>query len=168
MNSGIGMEGAYILDWRHTTGKTPPSDSSGHPASICLTSMRDTAQFVVAALSKSTWPREFKIRAEQVDMRDLFAVVRSVSGRHTFGTALTNSNMNTGREWTCQQYSRSALENSLSNAFVAKDKDKVSLLQHLSATSKGRWDFATSNLGGVSFQPERLKDYLRRVWANPD
>lgn len=167
MNSGIGVEGAYILDWRRHIGRTPPSDSSGHPASISLTSMRDTAQFVVAALSKSTWPREFKIRAEQVDMRDLFAIARSVSG-NGFNSSVTTAKMNTGREWTCQQYSRSALENSLSNAFVTKDKDKVSLLQHLSATSKGRWDFATTNLGGVSFQPERLKDYLRRVWANPD
>ena len=81
MNSGIGPEGAYIIDWRRYTGRTPPPDANGHPASICLTSMRDTAQFVVAALSKSNWPREFRIRAEQVDMRDLFAIARSVSGR---------------------------------------------------------------------------------------
>jgi hypothetical protein len=85
MNSGIGIEGSYILNWRQATARLPPSDAAGYTATISMTSIRDVAIFVVAALSKSSWPREFRIRAEQVDMRDLFAIAELASCESLLG-----------------------------------------------------------------------------------
>jgi hypothetical protein len=82
MNSGVGPEGSFILDWRQQKARLPPMDPAGHPATISLTSMRDLAQFVVSALAKPVWPREFRLRADRLDMRDLFAVAEAASCKH--------------------------------------------------------------------------------------
>jgi hypothetical protein len=70
-----------------------------------------------------------------------------------------------GKKWTTEQCSVSSLESDLAAAKQSRNKDDVTQALHMIVTSKGHWDFASTDLGGVHFRPERLKDYLRRAWS---
>lgn len=53
--SGLDVDGSYLFNMRKHTAELP----QGSNTKISMTSLRDLARFVVAALKLSSWPREF-------------------------------------------------------------------------------------------------------------
>lgn len=83
VNSNIGGEGDYLMDFRRQTAQLPYNTSNGHSATVSMISARDLAQAVVAALSLSSWPREFRVRGDRMSVRELVAVAELVKGKET-------------------------------------------------------------------------------------
>ena len=81
VNSSIGQEGDYIMNYRRRAAQLPYNTSNGHSASVSMIGARDLAQAVVGALSLSSWPREFRVRGERMSIRDLVAVAEQVQGK---------------------------------------------------------------------------------------
>jgi len=82
-HSAIGEEGSLLIDIR--LGKaTIPVKSGIEELSICMTSARDVARYVVATIQAyedmSTWPREFKFHTERLTMSELVAIGSRVRG----------------------------------------------------------------------------------------
>ena len=80
VNSSIGQEGDYILNYRRRTAELP-YNVDGHSATVSMISVKDLAQCVVAALSLSSWPREFRVRGDRMSLRDIVAVAENVHGK---------------------------------------------------------------------------------------
>lgn len=80
LRSHIGHEGDYLMDFRRRRARIPCLNSAGHPATICMTSARDVARFVVAALDLPSWPREFRLRGERMSVRDIVAIAEEIQG----------------------------------------------------------------------------------------
>ena len=79
-SSGIAGEGAYLIDYRRMVARLPYNNAEGRSAKISMISVKDLAHFVVAALSLSSWPREFRVRGDRMSVRDLVSVAQSVRG----------------------------------------------------------------------------------------
>jgi len=85
-NAGIGDEGAFIVDLR--AGKTTvPIVPGGHQeAVICMTSARDVARYIVAAMQTyedtTMWPNEFKFCTERLTMSELLNICSRVRGTY--------------------------------------------------------------------------------------
>lgn len=82
-HASIGEEGDLIVDIR--VGRaTIPVVPNGEEAAICMTSARDVARYVVAALlayeNLTIWPQEFKFRTERFTMTELVTVCSRVKG----------------------------------------------------------------------------------------
>ena len=80
LRSDIGQEGDYLMDFRQRRAQIPYLNTSGQPATVCMTSARDVARFVVAALELPSWPREFRLRGERMSVRDIVAIAEQVQG----------------------------------------------------------------------------------------
>ncbi len=81
VNSSIGQEGDYIMNYRRRVAQLPYNTNTGHSASVSMIGARDLAQAVVGALSLSSWPREYRVRGERLSVRDLVAVAEQVQGK---------------------------------------------------------------------------------------
>lgn len=79
----IGEEGDLLIDFRAGRA-TIPVVSSGVEVAICMTSARDAARYVVAALQAfedlTNWPQEFKFCTQRFTMTELLAVCLRVRG----------------------------------------------------------------------------------------
>lgn len=80
LNSHVSQEGEYLMDFRRRRAQIPYTSTSGQPAMVCLTSARDVARFIVAALDLPSWPREFRMRGDRMSVRDIVAVAEAVQG----------------------------------------------------------------------------------------
>lgn len=80
MRSAISAEGQYILDIRNCKAMIPHRSSTSDSVYLCLTSARDVARFVVAALSLTSWPREFRMRGERMSINQLVSVAEAFRG----------------------------------------------------------------------------------------
>ena len=80
VRNAIGGEGQYVLDMRQGRAMIPPSNGTGRPVHVCLTSARDVARFVVAALSLPSWPREFRMRGERMTIAELVSIGEQLRG----------------------------------------------------------------------------------------
>ena len=80
VQSQLGREGDYLLDFRRERAQVPFNSTSGQPASICMTSARDVARFIVAALDLPSWPRELRLRGERMNVREVIAIAEQVRG----------------------------------------------------------------------------------------
>jgi hypothetical protein len=80
VSSGIGAEGAYLMDYRRMLARLPYNNADGRSAKISMISVRDLAHFIVAALSMSSWPREFRVRGDRMSVREVVSVAESVRG----------------------------------------------------------------------------------------
>jgi nucleoside-diphosphate-sugar epimerase len=83
IQSGIGREGDYLMDFRQKRAQILNVSTGGQAATICMTSARDVARFIVAALDLPSWPREFRLRGERLSVRDLIAIAEDVQGIYT-------------------------------------------------------------------------------------
>lgn len=88
VNSNIGQEGDYLMNYRRRTAQLPYNTSNGHSAKVSMISARDLAQAVVGALNLPSWPREFRVRGERMSVRDLVAVAELVQGTTPSASAL--------------------------------------------------------------------------------
>lgn len=80
LQSAVGQEGDFLLNFRTGKAQLPFQSTSTQPASICMTSARDVARFVVEALDLPSWPREFRLRGERMNAREIIAVAEQVRG----------------------------------------------------------------------------------------
>ena len=71
--SGIGEEGDYIFNMR-TMKAQVPHDSSGQPATVCMTASQDVGHFIVAALDLPEWPSELRMCGERMSVSDVVTV----------------------------------------------------------------------------------------------
>jgi hypothetical protein len=82
VSSNIGQEGEYIMDLRGAKAQLPFYNEAGQPVYVCMTSARDVARFVVAALSLASWPREFRMRGDRMSVSDLVNIGEQLRGLH--------------------------------------------------------------------------------------
>jgi nucleoside-diphosphate-sugar epimerase len=71
--SNLAMPGSYLLDTSSYTAEYVERNARGHTVRVCMTSVYDVAQFVVAAidLGPANWPREFTMRGDRLSVRDV-------------------------------------------------------------------------------------------------
>ncbi|KAK7413401.1 hypothetical protein QQX98_007703 [Neonectria punicea] len=124
--------GTYLLDLNSQTAEIVEKDPGGHTVRICMTSVYDLAQFVVAALDlgPANWPREFTMRGDRMSVRDIVGT----SSRY-LKTPFQIQNRQTGdlQPWI-DYYAQ------------AGDTATAARYQGLLATVNGRYDFGTANL----------------------
>ena len=78
---GANEEGDYLIDIRKMKADVP-YDTSEKPAMVCMTSLQDTAQFIVAALALplSDWPAEFRMRGERMNVSEIVRIAECLTG----------------------------------------------------------------------------------------
>lgn len=71
--SNQAMPGSYLLDTTSYTAECVEKNARGHTVRVCMTSVYDVAQFVVAAidLGPANWPRELTMRGDRLSVRDV-------------------------------------------------------------------------------------------------
>ncbi|KEF58424.1 uncharacterized protein A1O9_06350 [Exophiala aquamarina CBS 119918] len=151
LHSPVGREGDYLMDFRNGRAQIPFQTTSTTPASICMTSARDVARFLVEALDLPSWPREFRLRGERMNVREVIAIAEQVRGR----------------AFEISGHTRSSLQDALTYARAVGDQSREIRMHHLIATAEGRFDFVNTNLNQlVSFRPEGFREWLVRSWSS--
>lgn len=81
-STGVQNSNDYLVDISQAAGEIIETSPSGRPVQVVLTSVYDVARFVAAAieLGPSNWPREFKMKGDQMTVRDLIATCSNVRG----------------------------------------------------------------------------------------
>ncbi|KAF4449279.1 hypothetical protein F53441_7441 [Fusarium austroafricanum] len=71
--SSLANAGSYILDMGSYTAEYVEKNPRGHTVRVCMTSVDDVAQFVVAAIDMgpASWPHEFTMRGDRLSVRDI-------------------------------------------------------------------------------------------------
>lgn len=80
VRSHISGEGDYIMDLRRAKAQLPFYNEAGQPVYVCMTSARDVARMVVAALNISSWPREFRMRGDRMTVSELVTIGEQLRG----------------------------------------------------------------------------------------
>ena len=83
LRDAIGDEGQYIMDFRRMTAQCLYYNSAGQPVFVCMTSARDVARLLVAALSLNAWPREFRMCGERMTVANIVAIGEQSRGSST-------------------------------------------------------------------------------------
>ncbi|ROV92739.1 hypothetical protein VMCG_09035 [Cytospora schulzeri] len=150
--------GDYLVNVGNATAEIVECNAHGAPVVVSMTSVYDVARFVAAAIEMgpNDWPREFRMRGDQLSVRDIFRACSSVR--------------NTPFDVTIHEY-----QNILAHLeyFVNTGNwQRWYYFQRLLATADGRYTFGRANLNevidasdGVDIIPERFADWLRRVWG---
>ena len=79
---GANGEGDYLMNIRSMRAQIP-HDSSQRPAMICMTSIEDTARFIVAALDVPKWPNELRVCGQRLNVSDVVRVAETLRGMCT-------------------------------------------------------------------------------------
>ncbi|KAI9802993.1 MAG: hypothetical protein M1825_002226 [Sarcosagium campestre] len=147
--SGLGAEGDYLMNLRSYSAQIPHHDATGLAPSICLTSARDVARFVVRALDLPYWPDELHVRGETMTVGDLVATAERIRG-----TPFEKSS-----------FGHDALHDHLEYARHAQDYGEQCRMQALIATLEGRYVFAnppSSSL--IDVLPLPFESWLQHQW----
>jgi uncharacterized protein YbjT (DUF2867 family) len=84
IGAGCGIQGPddYLVNIQEARAEIIPTNSSGRPVKISMTSVYDVAQFITAAieLGLDNWPREFRMRGDSVTAQELVETCSSVVG----------------------------------------------------------------------------------------
>ncbi|KAL1877891.1 hypothetical protein Daus18300_002244 [Diaporthe australafricana] len=168
-NMGVGQsiaaQGDWLADVGGATAEIVESGARGEPALVSMTSAYDVARFVAAAVEvgPERWPRELRMRGDQLSVRDIVGAAMSVRG--------------VPFDLITHEYQD--IQAHLSYAIETSDWRRWFYLQQLLATADGRYALGRPNLselvdgagpGGApavsAVVPERLVDWLRRVWGH--
>ncbi|KAI5462471.1 hypothetical protein BGZ63DRAFT_453644 [Mariannaea sp. PMI_226] len=131
-SSGLSEPGSYLLDLPNATAEIVEKNDKGHSVRICMTSVYDVAQFVVAAvqLNPRTWQSEYTMRGDRMSLRDLVGVCGQF-----FNTPFRID------------YRQSAhLVPWVSHYSQQGDYESMAKYQRLLATVQGRYEFGTATL----------------------
>lgn len=85
-NIGAGQtlagQGDYLADIDNATAEIVETNAQGGTAHVSMTSVCDVARFVAAAveIGPERWPRELRMRGDQLSVRDIVATAMSVRG----------------------------------------------------------------------------------------
>ena len=88
LKSAIGAEGQYLMDLRRRTAVLLSDNAAGQPLHLCMTSARDVARFIVAALAIRPWPREFRLRGERMTAASIVAIGQHITGECHFPASI--------------------------------------------------------------------------------
>lgn len=77
IETGWGHEGDFIADPRNMIAHAPVWDAGQKLSCLCLTSMYDVAQFVVASLDLTVWPAEMSMCGERMTVNQLVDTIRT-------------------------------------------------------------------------------------------
>lgn len=79
---GVLNQGDFLLDIENSTAEIVETNSRGRPVQISMTSVYDVARFVAAAIEMGpgNWPREFRMRGEQMAVRDIVGACGNIRG----------------------------------------------------------------------------------------
>ena len=84
IGAGSGLSGPsdYLVNIEDATAEIVETNAQGRPAQVALTSVYDVAMFIAAAieLGPGNWPREYRMRGDQMTLRDLVATCSTVRG----------------------------------------------------------------------------------------
>ncbi|KAI9781261.1 MAG: hypothetical protein M1835_004334 [Candelina submexicana] len=150
LGCGVSEEGDYLMDFRNSRAQIPHYNAAGQIVSICLTSARDVARFVVTALNLPRWPAELRMCGERMSVYDVVRTAEHIQGQH-FEKAF---------------YTPASLQDALTYAQALQDWPQQLRIQSLIATAESRYDFIDPTLNGmVGFVPTRFGDWLRQAWA---
>ncbi|RGP69416.1 hypothetical protein FLONG3_7749 [Fusarium longipes] len=145
--SNLAMPGSYLLDTSSFTAEYVERNARGHTVRVCMTSVYDVAQFVVAAidLGPANWPREFTMRGDRLSVRDVVGqCARALNAPFQLS------------QWQAADPAR------LATAYYEQgDYAKVMFYQQLRATVEGRYDFSQASLNDlVNVQPQSFRQWL--------
>jgi len=75
-------QGDFLLDVEMGTAEIVETNGQNRPVQVSMVSVYDAARFVAAAieLGPASWPREFKMRGDQMTARDIVGVCSQVRG----------------------------------------------------------------------------------------
>lgn len=85
-NIGAGQtlsgQGDYLADIENATAEIVETNAQGGRVLVSMTSVYDVARFVAAAIEigPERWPRELRMRGDQLSVRDIVATAMSVRG----------------------------------------------------------------------------------------
>lgn len=152
--------GDFLVNIGNATAEIVEFNAHGGPVVVSMTSVYDVARFVAAAIEvgPNVWPREFKMRGDQLSVRDIVRACSSVR--------------NIPFDVTIHDFQNILAQ--LDYSFNTGNWQRWSYFQRLLATANGRYTFGRANLNevidasvGVDVIPERFVDWLRRVWGPP-
>ena len=181
MGTGLEHEGAYLIDIERNTGEVIQYNSSGQAVSICMTSVADLAQFVVAALSLdiNNWPAEYRMRGDRRTVTEIIEYAQAIKNGKLLFIAFTyisllslhgrpSSHAHPIAQFTVVSYTPQQLIQSLQVAESYQNHTRTVYLQTLMATANRQYDFSNTNLNDVlNLQPVGFWDWLLRHWGPP-
>lgn len=76
----VQSSGDYLVNIGNATAELVEYNAHGVPVVVSMTSVYDVARFVAAAIEvgPNDWPREFRMRGDQLSVRDIFRACSSV------------------------------------------------------------------------------------------
>jgi len=158
IGSGIEHQGAFLMDIGQNTAEIVERNNAGHSVHLCMTSMSDVAQFLVAAmdLGLEAWPAEFRMRGDRKTTAEIVELAEFAKGAAP------------GTLFSTTIYEHNDLTAHLNYAQFYQDWPRVIRIQELIATADRRYDFGSANLNSlVTFTPTTFWDWLRGQWPQP-
>lgn len=175
LSTGIAGEGQYLMDFKNLRAQIPLYNSLGRDVYVCMTSARDVARFIVAALDLPSWPRELRLRGERLKVSQIVAIGEMLrGGKFLFisrgvvvVSALADVACLKGQPFDVAHYASESLGDELMYARATSDALREKRLQHLIATAEGRYDFAgVPNLNqAVATQPKKFREWMIEAWT---
>ncbi|KAK3685805.1 hypothetical protein B0T22DRAFT_442941 [Podospora appendiculata] len=156
--NGVSSPSDYLVDFEGASAEIVETSANGRPATVALTSVYDVALFIAAAIEigPGNWPREYRMRADQMTVRELVGTCEAVRGfpftivSHTY------------------QDAELLVEESQRNGDYARWCYYLRLLQ----TANGRYHVRQLNLNdavnqneATQVRPVRFRAWLERVWG---
>lgn len=173
--------GDFLVNIGNATAEIVEFNAHGGPVVVSMTSVYDVARFVAAAIEvgPNVWPREFKMRGDQLSVRDIVRACSSVRNSRficLLSTDLSGETLISDAavpfDVTIHDFQNILAQ--LDYSFNTGNWQRWSYFQRLLATANGRYTFGRANLNevidasvGVDVIPERFVDWLRRVWGPP-
>lgn len=178
--TGTADPGAFLLDLSSAAAEIVDRNAgTGQPIRVCLTSVYDVAQFVVAAvqLGPGTWGREWTMRGDRMSLQDLVgACGRFFNSEFPLSQTLASVPIQTDKlmasaafQINYQQMAR--LPQLIAYHQQQGDYGSATRYQRLLATAAGRYDFSTATLNdairesaNLQARPVRFREWLERIY----
>jgi hypothetical protein len=179
-STGVQNSNDYLVDISQAAGEIIETGPNGRPAQVVLTSVYDVARFVAAAieLGPNTWPREFKMRGDQMTVRDLVATCSNVrGGMPLYAYFGIRQDLRLTRPSTVPfTLAVHTYQAAVAQAEYCQQNEEWArwyYFQRLIATANGRYNFRQANLNELVTQgnlmnprPMRFGEWLETVWGS--
>lgn len=178
-SSGVQGPSDYIVDVAAATAEVVETDRRGRAAQVSLTSVYNLVQFVAAAIDQGvdSWPREFRMRGDQMTIRELVATCSNVRGgwcpAQSFAIFLPKSAdkfLTVPFRLVSRTYQD--VEGLAEEARRSDDGTTWHYYQRLLQTANGRYHVRQTNLSEVVNQgattplrPMRFQAWLEQTWG---
>ncbi|KAK4191175.1 hypothetical protein QBC35DRAFT_22921 [Podospora australis] len=156
MGAGCGIQAPndYLVNIQDRQAEIVPTNASGRPARVAMTSVYDVARFVTSAieLGLGNWPREFRMLGDCMTVED---IVRTCSDARQVSFNLRS-----------RQYQE--VEGQIVLARTTGDWPQYYYLQRLLQTANGRYHVRSPNLNDAVNQSEatQVHPVTFRAWLD--